>query len=96
MPLLGALLAAVSLFGYVTVDEGLASTSLQQVQGFVDNVWEEGEETGKEEMLAQRSEREQAQIGHEEVELERASAPEGANATETASGGEAEEGGETS
>ena len=82
LPLLMAALAAVSLAGYATAGDGLRTAGaapLQQPREVADEVWEEGEQTGKEEMLAQRPEREQVKLEREEAQLEAASAPEAAD-----------------
>jgi hypothetical protein len=89
VPFLGALLVAGTLVGYTAVQEGLASSGapvVQQAQEFVDEIWDETEESGKEEMVAQRPEREQIQLDREEGELETASDPEAAS-TDSASEG---------
>jgi len=78
LPFLAALLAAGTLVGFTAVQEGLTSSGtpvVQQAQEFVDEIWDETEETGKEEMMAQRPEREQMQLDREEAELEAASDP---------------------
>jgi hypothetical protein len=89
LPFVGAVLAAVSVVGYTAVQEGLASPGtpvVRQAQEFVDARWDETEETGKEEMAAQRPEREQMQLDREEAELETASDPEAAASASASEG----------
>jgi hypothetical protein len=82
LPLLVAAVAAVSLTGCSSGGEVVAGTrapSIQQLQEWVDENWDEGPEAdaGKKEMLAEHSQREQAQLTAEEEELEGPSQPEG-------------------
>jgi hypothetical protein len=82
LPLAAVLAAAASLTGCASGGEVVAGTrapSIQQLQEWVDDNWDEQPEpdAGKNEMLAERSQREQAQLTAEEEELEGASQPEG-------------------
>ena len=76
IPLLLAAVAALSLAGFAAAGERAGASGespVQQARELADEVWEEGDQTGKEEALAHRPEREQAKLEEEEERYEAAS-----------------------